>query len=85
MDCNSGCSSCSTSIPCPCPTQGNPSIDSLEKVLSCYWQNHQQLDVERVWYSSLDSVKHAVHEAALALADENVDLDHVHGPLETGP
>lgn len=78
MDCNSGChSGCSTSLPCPCPVQGNPAIDSLEKLINCYWQNHQQLAVEATWYGSLESLQLAVHEAALALADENVDLDHV--------
>lgn len=78
MNCSSGCGSgCSTSLPCPCPDHGNPAIDSLEKLVNCYWQNHQQLAVESTWYAGLDSLQLAVHEAALALADENVDLDHV--------
>ncbi len=78
MHCNSGCGSgCATTPPCPCPSQGNPSIDSLEKLVNCYWQNHQQLAVEQSWYGALESRAEAVHEAALALADENVDLDHV--------
>jgi len=78
MDCSSGCSTgCSTTLPCPCPTQGNPSIDSLEKLINCYWHNHQQLSVEETWYGNLDSLEQAVQDAALALADENVDLDHV--------
>lgn len=78
MDCSSGCSSgCSTRVVCPCPVQGNPSIDSLEKLINCYWQNHQQLSVEEAWYGNLESPERAVYEAALALADENVDLDHV--------
>lgn len=78
MDCSSGCgSSCSTHIPCPCPPAGNPTIDSLEKLISCYWHTHQQFAVEQTWYAGLSSRADAVHEAALALADENVDLDHV--------
>ncbi|PLX99865.1 MAG: hypothetical protein C0624_13130 [Desulfuromonas sp.] len=78
MGCSSSCSSgCSTTLPCPCPAQGNPAIDSLEKLINCYWQNHQQLSVEETWYGSLGSLELAINEAALALADENVDLDHV--------
>jgi len=78
MECSSGCNTgCSTRLVCPCPAQGNPSIDSVEKLINCYWNNHQQLSVEETWYGSLESLDRAVHEAALALADENVDLDHV--------
>jgi len=85
MHCNSGCGSgCATAPPCPCPTHGNPAIDSLEKLVNCYWENHQQLAVEQSWYGSLESRADAVHEAALALADENVDLDHVPDRIPLG-
>ena len=75
MDCNSGC--CSPRRICPCPDHGNPEIDSLEKLINCYWQSQQQYDVEKIWYSGLNSLELAVREAALALADENAGLDHV--------
>ncbi len=75
MDCKSGC--CSTGRICPCPEQGNPEIDSLEKLINCYWQSQQHYEVEKAWYGELSSLDQAVREAALALADENAGLDHV--------
>ena len=71
--CSSGCGG--HVVPCPCPETGNPEIDSLEKVLNCFWQNHQGLAVERDYYESLDSFSVALDEAAQALGDENLGYD----------
>ena len=68
MNCGSGCGSgCSTEVACPCSIEGNPEIDSLEKLVNCYWQNHQQLAVEESWYGSLETLEIAVSEASLAV------------------
>ena len=39
---------------------GNPDIDSLEKVVNCFWQNHQDLAVERDYYESLETFASAI-------------------------
>ena len=66
--CGSGCS---TPTPCPCPPEGNPALDTLRKVVNCYWARHQGLAVERTWFAGLASLSEAIVEAAQALADEN--------------
>lgn len=71
--CSSGCGG--HTVVCPCPESGNPEIDSLEKVVNCFWQNHQDLAVERAYYESLDSLASAIDEAAQALGDENLGYD----------
>ncbi|PLY03314.1 MAG: hypothetical protein C0623_01750 [Desulfuromonas sp.] len=68
--CSSGCGG--HTLPCPCPEEGNPEIDSLEKVVNCFWQKNQDLAVERDYYESLESLADAVDEAAQALGDENL-------------
>ncbi len=78
MQCSTG--SCSSGcgghvINCPCPEDGNPEIDSLEKIVNCFWQNHQDLAVERDYYESLESLTAAIDEAAQALGDENLGYD----------
>mgnify|MGYP006866710330 CR=1 FL=1 len=78
MQCSS--SSCSSGcgghvVPCPCPESGNPEIDSLEKIVNCFWQKHQELAVERDYYGSLTSLTDAIEEAAQALGDENLGYD----------
>jgi hypothetical protein len=71
--CSSGCGG--HTVVCPCPESGNPEIDSLEKVVNCFWQNHQGLAVERDYYESLGSLASAIDEAAQALGDENLGYD----------
>ena len=71
--CSSGCGG--HAVACPCPESGNPEIDSLEKVVNCFWQNHQDLAVERDYYESLGSLVSAIDEAAQALGDENLGYD----------
>ena len=71
--CSSGCGGHVT--PCPCPESGNPEIDSLEKVVNCFWQKHQDLAVERDYYQSLGSLAIAIEEAGHALGDENLGYD----------
>ena len=71
--CSSGCGG--HAVACPCPESGNPEIDSLEKVVNCFWQNHQDLAVERDYYESLGSLASAIDEAAQALGDENLGYD----------
>lgn len=71
--CSSGCGS--HVVACPCPENGNPEIDSLEKIVSCFWQNHQELAVERDYYETLETLTAAIDEAAQALGDENLGYD----------
>ena len=71
--CSSGCGG--HVVPCPCPEEGNIEIDSLEKVVNCYWQHHQDVAVELEFYESLESLTEAIEEAAAALADENLGYD----------
>jgi hypothetical protein len=71
--CSSGCGG--HVVPCPCPEGGNPEIDSLEKIVNCFWQKHQDLAVERDYYEGLESLADAIDEAAQALGDENLDYD----------
>jgi len=75
--CSSGScgSGCHPKIVCPCPEAGNPEIDSLEKVVNCYWQNHQSLAAEADYYESLEDLQTAIAEAADALDDENLGYD----------
>jgi len=80
--CSSGCGG--HVVPCPCPEQGNPAIDSLEKLVECYWQKHQELAVERDYYESLEDFATAIDEAAQALGDENLghdQPDRIPGPV----
>lgn len=72
-NCSSGCSG--HVVPCPCSESGNPEIDSLEKLVNCFWQRHQDLAVERDYYQSLESLSVAIAEAGEALGDENLGYD----------
>lgn len=77
MQCSSSCSSgCGGHVvACPCPEGGNPDLDSLEKVVNCFWQNHQELAAERAYFEGLGSLSLAIDEAAEALGDENLGYD----------
>jgi hypothetical protein len=76
MDCSSGgCGSDCHAPPCPCPTGGNPEIDSADKVLSCYVNSQHALNVEKNYYENVDSLSAVLSDAAQALDDENEAYD----------
>lgn len=76
MHCSSNkCSGSHVAVRCPCPAEGNPRVDSFEKIVNCFWQNQQGLAVERDYYQGLEGMVIAIEESVQALEDENLGYD----------